>query len=147
MDSETPNNRISRRRMLKRIGAAGAVAWSAPILSSVRTPAFAQYGPPPQPQCAGATCLTFAQCSLTNPDCVCVTTGTGTGTCVPGSTQCAPLSDCGPGNTCPPGFFCAVETCCGRPVCAPVDLAAQCPSAGGRAAAKRVSSGPGTIGG
>lgn len=36
-------NRISRRRMLKRVGAGAAIAWSAPILSSLRTPAFANY--------------------------------------------------------------------------------------------------------
>ena len=34
---------ISRRRMLKRIGAGAAVAWTAPVLTSIRTPAFAQY--------------------------------------------------------------------------------------------------------
>jgi hypothetical protein len=34
---------ISRRAMLKRIGAGAAIAWSAPVLSSFRTPAFAQY--------------------------------------------------------------------------------------------------------
>ena len=34
---------ISRRRMIKRIGAGAAIAWSAPILTSIRTPAFAQY--------------------------------------------------------------------------------------------------------
>lgn len=33
---------ISRRKVLKRIGAGAAVAWTAPILVSVRTPAFAQ---------------------------------------------------------------------------------------------------------
>jgi hypothetical protein len=33
---------ISRRKMLKRIGAGAAVAWTAPILTSVQTPAFAQ---------------------------------------------------------------------------------------------------------
>jgi CHRD domain-containing protein len=36
---------VSRRRMLKRIGAGAAVAWTAPILTSVRTPAFAQASP------------------------------------------------------------------------------------------------------
>jgi hypothetical protein len=40
---EGPKNRISRRGMLKRLGAGAAVAWSAPIISSLRTPAFAQY--------------------------------------------------------------------------------------------------------
>src|SRR6266545_6958811 len=33
---------ISRRRMLKRVGAGAAVAWSAPVLTSLRVPAFAQ---------------------------------------------------------------------------------------------------------
>ncbi|MGH2572087.1 MAG: CHRD domain-containing protein [Actinomycetota bacterium] len=36
---------ISRRRMLGRMGAGVAVAWSAPILTSVRIPAHAQVSP------------------------------------------------------------------------------------------------------
>ena len=32
---------ISRRKMLKRVGAGAAIAWSAPILTSIKTPAFA----------------------------------------------------------------------------------------------------------
>jgi hypothetical protein len=37
---------ISRRRILKRIGVGAAVAWSAPILTSIKVPAFAQsFGP------------------------------------------------------------------------------------------------------
>jgi CHRD domain-containing protein len=36
---------ISRRRMLKRIGAGAAIAWTAPIITSVRVPAFAQASP------------------------------------------------------------------------------------------------------
>lgn len=36
---------ISRRRMLKRMGAGVAVAWTAPILTSVRVPAYAQTTP------------------------------------------------------------------------------------------------------
>jgi hypothetical protein len=32
---------VSRRKMLKRIGAGAAVAWTAPILTSVRVPAYA----------------------------------------------------------------------------------------------------------
>jgi len=38
-------NAISRRRMIKRIGAGAAVAWTAPVLMSVRVPAFAQSPP------------------------------------------------------------------------------------------------------
>lgn len=33
---------ISRRKMLKRVGAGAAVAWTAPILTSVSVPAYAQ---------------------------------------------------------------------------------------------------------
>jgi hypothetical protein len=42
--SELPSdaNAISRRRLIKRLGAGAAVAWSAPVLLSVRTPAFSQ---------------------------------------------------------------------------------------------------------
>jgi hypothetical protein len=36
---------ISRRRMLKRIGAGAAVAWSAPVITSLSSPAFAQTTP------------------------------------------------------------------------------------------------------
>ena len=39
---DVPEEGVSRRRMLKRIGAGAAVAWTAPILTSIRTPAFAQ---------------------------------------------------------------------------------------------------------
>jgi hypothetical protein len=63
---------ISRRRMLKRIGAGAAVAWSAPILTSIRTPAFAQYG-----GCSpGSSCFACQGCPTPesphcggNPDC------------------------------------------------------------------------------
>jgi hypothetical protein len=33
--------------MLKRLGATAGVAWAAPVLTSIRTPAFAQYPPGP----------------------------------------------------------------------------------------------------
>ena len=36
---------ISRRRMLRRLGAGVAVAWTAPILTSVQVPAYAQTTP------------------------------------------------------------------------------------------------------
>jgi hypothetical protein len=42
MSGKSPGS-VSRRAMLKRIGAGAAVAWSAPVITSIRTPAFAQY--------------------------------------------------------------------------------------------------------
>jgi len=46
MEEEIQEGQVSRRRMLKRIGAGAAVAWTAPVLTSLRTPAFAQGSPP-----------------------------------------------------------------------------------------------------
>jgi Cu/Zn superoxide dismutase len=47
MNPEEPQGAggISRRRMLRRMGAGVAVAWTAPILTSVRVPAYAQTSP------------------------------------------------------------------------------------------------------
>jgi hypothetical protein len=38
---EVPKGRMSRRKMLKRIGAGATIAWTAPVLTSFKTPAFA----------------------------------------------------------------------------------------------------------
>jgi hypothetical protein len=40
---------ISRRRLLKGLGAGTAVAWSAPVLMSIKSPAFAQATPRCEP--------------------------------------------------------------------------------------------------
>jgi hypothetical protein len=77
--NEEINERVSRRRMIKRLAAATAVAWSAPVLSSVHTPPA------------------FAQMSDGGPPCRCVALGE------PGSTHCANQPDCGAevsGNPC-----------------------------------------------
>jgi hypothetical protein len=136
---------ISRRSAIKRIGVVGAVAWSAPVLSSMSAPAFAQGGSGPNPECAGAQCGTFTQCSSGNPDCVCVSLSGGGGLCVPGSTQCAGLTLCPTGTECAPGELCAVNTCCVNAVCVPVAL--ECEKGTGSSGAARASSGANTIGG
>ncbi|CAN5206312.1 hypothetical protein BH20ACT24_BH20ACT24_02840 [soil metagenome] len=41
MDSEMPERRVSRRDLLKKLGAGVAVAWSAPIVTSFGAKAFA----------------------------------------------------------------------------------------------------------
>jgi hypothetical protein len=117
---------ISRRKMLKRIGAGAAIAWSAPILTSIKTPAFAQYGGG-CPECdSGQTCSACPfitacggsdsnQCWQSSPDngggCTC---GAFVAFC--GDTPLCPggQSDCDrdlPGS-------CCVQTCCGQ-ICAP----------------------------
>jgi hypothetical protein len=79
MPSDAAARRISRRRMLKRLGAGAAVAWSAPILTSLRTPAFAQYGA----RCAP----TNAFCGNTDPECG------GTSGCPDTGGRCAVADD------------------------------------------------------
>ena len=62
---------VARRDVLKRLGVAAGVAWAAPVLTTMRTPASASaLGTPNPQQCAGATCVSFTPCS-TNFDCVC----------------------------------------------------------------------------
>ena len=113
--------RISRRRLLKRLGAGAAVAWSAPILSSIRTPAFAQYpsgcGNPPctflVPGCGlgdGVPCgggeLVCACFTTTESECFCIN-----------QAVCACAQTCTTSGDCPAGQRCIVNTGCGRNVC------------------------------
>lgn len=97
---------ISRRRMLKRIGAGAAVAWSAPVLSSIRTPAFA--GTPPGCGCPPFNCLSPETCDNgcfcaphhgNGGPCVCWSSGS----CLIGQEICVTDQDCvdqGFGDTC-----------------------------------------------
>jgi hypothetical protein len=76
---------LSRRKALKRIGAGAAIAWSAPILTSLKTPAFAQYECAPPANCVH---------------------------CAPGGTVCGRACFCSPhvGNGC----FCGQVVGCGN---------------------------------
>jgi hypothetical protein len=124
MDEERPVNeeptagQISRRKALKRIGAAGAAAaWSAPFLSSLRTPAFAQTE---SPRCAeGFVCGGLVEFCGTA--CACTTTVTGAeclSTACPSAEPCTTNAECetllGPGARCQP----EKTGCCGN-VCLP----------------------------
>jgi hypothetical protein len=140
---------IDRRAAIRRIGVVGAVAWSAPVVSSMSARAFAQAGTDPPGACTGGTCGAYAPCSADNPDCVCVMTTTEPGDgvfCMPGSTPCAGLALCPGGfQDCPPGELCVFETCCGEPVCVPGDL--ECVTGPDPIVLVRPRSGAGTIGG
>lgn len=117
---ERPGKGISRRSMMKRLGAGAAIAWSAPVLTSLRTPAFAQ----PYvcesgcPRCQfGPPCLTCA-CVGVPVECFC----SGVGTCRTDMPICAADSDCdqycdGPGGRCAECVFTpeCVETSCWCP--------------------------------
>lgn len=51
-------DQISRRRLLRRLGAGTAAAWATPVLSSITTPAYAQASP----TCAPLNCENPEQC-------------------------------------------------------------------------------------
>jgi len=134
MDEE-PLGGISRRRLLKRLGGGTAVAWSAPVLMSIRVPAYAQTSP----TCRPTNCLEPESC------------GPGTGCPLPpecetglcallkdGSCLCWSLGFCDPENVacetdadCPPGGFRCSGTdpncgCAGNVACVcPCEL--ECP--------------------
>jgi hypothetical protein len=52
---EARRKALSRRDLLKRGAVAGAVAWTAPVVLSMRTPAFAQGSPPIRTCCQCVT--------------------------------------------------------------------------------------------
>jgi hypothetical protein len=105
--------RISRRRMLKRIGAGAAVAWSAPVLTSLRTPAFAQYA-----RCEGLACA--AECGVSVPPelgaCLCFEDVSGASHCT-NNFFCNDARACNTNEDCVSafgvGFFCQTATGCG----------------------------------
>lgn len=122
-------DRISRRRMIKRLGAATAVAWTAPVLSTLGgTPAFAQQYPTSCPQCV-ALGGTGADHCAGQPDCGAEASGNPcsclrTSQTGPGACQChscvfcdnPAIVSCGPQGTgpCPSGWICSLS-CCSDP--------------------------------
>jgi len=129
---------ISRRRILKRIGAGAAIAWAAPVLTSIRMPAFAQS--------TSGLCTANWNCGDTivgcggtpgespcdngsPPVCVCDLTVEGTSFCwnnfcCVGATICTTSDDCGGGSAC-------VTSCCGQRCAPPCGVTGQAGTAGG----------------
>jgi hypothetical protein len=118
MDREI-QGRISRRRMIKRLGAATAVAWTAPVLSTVgATPAFAQ--PTPCPDCVAAGqprdvhCIQSEQFPCgeepTGNPCACLRTTENTCFCH-SCHRCPGLTICTSSSQCPAGWQCAISCC------------------------------------
>lgn len=118
MDQRSPGRSITRRTMLKRIGAGTAIAWSAPILTSLRTPAFAQYGE----VCELCGCLNepgALVCGQTpsGDDCVCArTSDRARCVCVQNDT----IAPCEAGDTCPAGQICVCLTDTDATWCVPL---------------------------
>jgi hypothetical protein len=116
---------ISRRRLLKRLGAGATVAWSVPVLMSIRTPVYAQASPTCQPmdclkpQTCGSDSACplppecqFGYCTLmTDGSCLCWSLGF----CDPENVACETDADCSQGFRCSrtdPNCGCAGNVAC-----------------------------------
>jgi hypothetical protein len=129
---------ISRRRMLKRIGAGAAVAWSAPVLTSLSTPAFAQYPPLCPAPCAACFDGSADPCgtdSVRGGTCLCSRTTEGNCVCT-ANDACDEWGLCTTSADCPSGFLCKPVQCrgcsttagemdCTRPCGAPLPARAE----------------------
>jgi hypothetical protein len=117
MDEEGAS-RVSRRRLIKRLGVGAAVAWVTPVVTSLGGVAEASC-------CAcveGGTCYCDWVCGEELELC-----GQGCGPLTNGycsrdvdeacfcweDTFCSELSDCTLNSDCPPGWGCIPNTCCG----------------------------------
>lgn len=114
MDDEREDKGLSRRDILKRAAVVGGVAWTAPVLSSLRTPAFAQY-PGPCGCNAGEPRTCQGQVVIVCPDtpqptCFCWTRVEGGAVCgtFASNSTCNSDAECGPGQACVvcSGTFC-----------------------------------------
>jgi hypothetical protein len=118
-NSSAPQDVISRRRALKRIGAGAAIAWSAPVLTSIRIPAFAQYGGSPcEPgqvctpdcddlrPCQSGSCGCFR--NVDTDECHCLDLFFG---------LCENIPDCATGADCSEGLICYASCCPGTGKC------------------------------
>lgn len=116
MDSKDLDG-LSRRRMLKGLGAGATVAWSAPALMSV-TGATASAA---SPACAGNDYVCGGEAVLCGePLCVCETTTEGTSACMNYDLFCADVPACNSTADCPAGWSCETgNNCCGESRCYP----------------------------
>ena len=112
-------NEISRRKMLKRIGAGAAVAWTAPVLTSIRTPAFAQSAQCPN-GCADILCFSESDFACNEAaTCICTRTTEDTCFCGDGNCPCDTYPACSSSSDCAPGRECGLLCCTGELACLP----------------------------
>ena len=122
---EESTSRVSRRRLLKRLGMGTAVAWLAPVVTSLGSKAFAQ-------ECCscvdGGSCTCNWTCGGTLEQCGSGCGPLGAAYCsrdVDGNcfcwenSFCSEVSDCTQNSDCPPGYACIPGTCCITSKCLP----------------------------
>ena len=117
MDAEK-RGEISRRTALKRMATGAAIAWSAPILTSLRTPAFATNGSPVCASCEGPLCSGAIPVCGQGADgfaCICVETVRGDCACINNFDACGLGDECSSDAGCPSDWRCFLDQCCASP--------------------------------
>ena len=115
---ENSNRSVSRRAVIKKIGAGAAIVWSAPVLTSLSSSAFAQGTSPICSECPPTHCAGLDSCGE---GCVCAPTVTSsceclfsTGRCVDACSECSTTERCVDltcSNQCPTSFVGCFPLC------------------------------------
>jgi hypothetical protein len=119
MNSDQAPDRISRRRMLNRMGAGAAVVWTAPVVTSLQAPAFAA----PSLACPETGCSSCVDvggsCQGGPPGCFKGLSTEGECLCFVNAI-CSGLTPCRSSSECSPGWHCLCpQNGCGMSVCVP----------------------------
>jgi len=124
MEEERTDSKISRRRLIQRLGVGTAVAWLVPVVTSLGSRAEAGACcpcTPPSGNCDWVCGGNLCQCGIG-----CGPLGAGycshdvDGNCFCWeNSYCAEVSDCTQNADCPPGYACIPDTCCFTPKCLP----------------------------
>ena len=111
MEDESTAKSISRRSMMKRIGAGTAVVWAAPVLTNLASPANAQFNYGTCTDCAvdGDNCGGQVACGNTG-SCSCLRTSDGGCFCHEFS-SCGALPTCTQQSDCQAGWACSLSCC------------------------------------
>ena len=125
---ESAGRRPGRRAVIKGAAAGAVGVWTLPVVTSFTSPAAAAGSAGnPHPECVGATCGNFKNCSSTDPNCLCFSTSDGGGVCFRGDTFCVDFAQCVTSSDCPTGSVCVVNSCCGYGICVTPEHLAACP--------------------
>jgi hypothetical protein len=112
MDSVETEQGISRRTLLKRVGAGAAIAWAAPIVTSFGSKAFAGL-----PGRCNAPCDVITICAVNRPgevDSICACSADTEGRCACwANVFCNNITSCASTADCPAGWRCIPNTGCG----------------------------------
>lgn len=119
MNSDQAPDRISRRKMLKRMGAGAAVVWTAPVVMSLQAPAFAALSVVCPPETGCSSCVDNGGCRDGPPGCFKGLSTEGECLCFVNA-HCSGLMPCSSSSECSPGWHCICpQNGCGMSLCVP----------------------------